>query len=58
MVPPWPKQPQSMDSPRAHAEAIPTMKATMSSPPDDRAERVNSPRTSSTPTAISRIGRP
>ena len=58
MVPPWPKHPQSMDRPRAHAEAIPAMKTTMSKPPTTALNRVNRPRTSSTPTATSRIGRP
>ena len=33
MVPPPPKQPQSMVSPRAQADAIPTMKTTISRPP-------------------------
>ena len=58
MVPPLPKQPQSMDRPRAHADAIPMMKTTIRKPPTTALNRVNRPSTSSTPIATSRIGRP
>jgi hypothetical protein len=58
MVPPLPKQPQSMLRPRAHAEEIPAMKTTMSTPEAKALTRVKSPSTSSAPRATSRMGRP
>ena len=57
MVPPPPKQPQSMLSPRVHAEMIPMRKATISRAPTTADARVKRPVTSSSPTAISTVGK-
>ncbi|MGC4084708.1 MAG: hypothetical protein QM736_22000 [Vicinamibacterales bacterium] len=54
--PPPPKQPQSIEMPRAHTEAIPMMNASMSNEPITAETRVNVPVTRSRPTAISTIG--
>ena len=54
--PPPPKQPQSIDSPRAHAEAMPMMKA-RNNPADTAAiPRVSRPSTRHAPTTTSTTG--
>ncbi len=58
MVPPPPKQPQSIDSPRTHTEMIPAMNTTMRMPAPIAAHRLPSPSSSRTPSSISSIGSP
>src|SRR5450830_1810458 len=58
MLPPPPKQPQSIASPRAQAEAMPTSKASMSSRVSPAEARVSKPPMSRTPRISSNIGRP
>ena len=56
MAPPSPKQPQSIEMPRAHTEAMPMMNASISSEPTTAETRVKVPVISSRPTTTSTIG--